>query len=99
MNDVTVPVKVSASNIVAPVKATTSRIVKRVRTDTAINVVHEDTEIYDGEYVVTPKFYEETVLETQNKKMEDNVQVLEIPYYETRNPSGSYTIYIGIGEE
>jgi Trk K+ transport system NAD-binding subunit len=73
VNDYKVPVKVSASNIIAPVKATTSRIAKRVRTETAINVIHEDTEIYEGEYVVTPKFYEETILETQDKKMEENV--------------------------
>ena len=99
MNEIKVPVRASTSNIIAPVKAKTSSIVKKVHPNTAINVIHEDTEIYEGEYVVTPKFYEETILETQDKKMEENVQVLEIPYYETRNPSGSYTIYIGIGEE
>lgn len=49
--------------------------------------------IYDGAYEVTPKASEQTVLETRNKLMTDDVTVLEIPYYETYNTSG-YTVYI-----
>lgn len=48
---------------------------------------------YEGEYIVTPKAFEETILETRNKLMADDVTVLEIPYWETSNPDGK-TVYI-----
>lgn len=51
-------------------------------------------EIYDGEYVVTPKTYEQT-LETEDKLMLDDVTVLSIPYYKTSNIQDGYTVYIG----
>lgn len=54
-------------------------------------------DIYRGEYVVTPKAYDSTVLETKEKLMTDDVTVLEIPYYETSNESG-LTVYIA-GED
>lgn len=52
-----------------------------------------DADIYDGEYIVSPSAHHETILETTNKLMEDDVVVLQIPYYETSNVSG-YTVYI-----
>lgn len=51
-------------------------------------------EYYTGEYVVTPSTQEQN-LETKNKVMSDNVKIEEIPYYETSNPSGGYTVIIG----
>lgn len=48
---------------------------------------------YQGSYVVTPKANSQTVLETKGKTMSDDVTVVEIPYYETSNISGS-TVYI-----
>lgn len=52
------------------------------------------TEIYDGEYLVIPKPFDEQTLETAGLKMKHDVTVREIPYYETSNESG-YTVYIG----
>ena len=48
---------------------------------------------YEGDYEITPKV-DSQVMKTKNKKMEDNVTVLAIPYYETSNLSGK-TVYIG----
>ena len=48
---------------------------------------------YTGAYTVIPKAYEETVLQTKEKRMLDDVTVTEIPYYETSNISGT-TVYI-----
>ena len=49
---------------------------------------------YDGEYTVTPKISQIT-LETSGKIMGDDVVVLSIPRYDTSNPSGGTTVYIG----
>ena len=50
---------------------------------------------YEGAYIVTPLPFAETVLPTTGKRMADDVTVLEIPYYETSNPYGGYTVNIG----
>ena len=44
---------------------------------------------YDGEYVVTPLAFQETILETDEKVMRDDVTVLEVPYNETSNEYGT----------
>ena len=54
-----------------------------------------DFEIYDGEYYVIPAPFNEQVLLTNNKLMEDDVTVAAIPYFETSNLSGGYTVFIG----
>lgn len=59
-----------------------------------ISISRGSSEIYDGEYTVTPKPFEEQTLETRSKLMANDVTVLAIPYYETSNISG-ITIYIG----
>lgn len=56
--------------------------------------VDKDTEIYNGSYTVTPKAYEQK-LETENRKMTDNVTVKEIPYFEVSNNAGGNTLNIG----
>lgn len=48
---------------------------------------------YEGEYIVTPSG-ESQILETENKKMLNDVQVKAIPYYDVSNEYGR-TIYIG----
>lgn len=53
-----------------------------------------DAEIYDGEYDIIPKAFEEQELETKDKILKDNVKVREIPYFETSNIYGD-TVYIG----
>lgn len=57
----------------------------------AIQLINTDT--YTGEYVVIPKAHKETVLETKDKTMADDVTVRKVPYYETSNQTGT-TIYI-----
>lgn len=51
-------------------------------------------EPYQGEYVVTPKTEAQT-LETKDKTLSENVQVLKIPFFSTSNNSGGNTVYIG----
>lgn len=50
-------------------------------------------DMYEGDLIVKPKDYEQQ-LETKNKIVPDNVTVLEIPFIETSNESGT-TVYIG----
>lgn len=49
---------------------------------------------YTGVYEITPTTEEQT-LETRRRVMAENVTVHEIPYYETTNESGGYTVIIG----
>lgn len=52
-----------------------------------------DTDYYTGLYEVTPKAYDEQILETAHKMMADNVTVHVVPYYEASNATGD-TVYI-----
>lgn len=58
-----------------------------------ITVPSEHYEHYQGKYIVTPKTTSQT-LHTANLVMDDDVTILEIPYFETSNLSGK-TVYIG----
>lgn len=49
---------------------------------------------YHGEYEVTPRLYEQ-YLDTNDKYMNDDVTVLEIPITWTTNPYGGQTVLIG----
>lgn len=51
-------------------------------------------ERYDGEYEVRPKV-EEQSLPTKNKLLSEDVNIEGIPYFETTNESGGYTVIIG----
>ena len=48
---------------------------------------------YNGDYVVTPKTYEQT-LATTRKSMRDDVTVEAVPYSEVSNPQGGFTVNI-----
>lgn len=50
--------------------------------------------VYDGEYVVTPKAYDEQRLETRGKTMVEDVIVEKVPFYEVSNEAGGMTCYI-----
>lgn len=52
-----------------------------------------DYATYSGDYIVTPRSYEQT-LDTSFKVLEDDVTVKQIPYFETSNEDGT-TVYIG----
>ena len=63
--------------------------------DMAVIVQSIEGEHYQGAYIVTPKKDEQTILVTQNKVMDDNVTVLEIPYQSVSNLVGGTTAIIG----
>ena len=52
-------------------------------------------DVYKGSYSITPKAWEEQVLETKSKVLTDNMAIKEIPYYETSNKSGLTAIIGG----
>lgn len=64
-----------------------------VNTDSKIVINKINTEVYDGEYEVTPQAHKEQILLTKNKSMTDNVTVLRVPYFETSNIYGN-TVFI-----
>lgn len=51
-------------------------------------------DIYEGDYIVTPKVAQQT-LPTAQKLMEADVLVKAIPFFNTSNTSGGSTVYIG----
>lgn len=51
-------------------------------------------ELYAGPYEVTPKAWEEQILQTDGKLMADDVTVFRVPYYETSNLFDGKTAYI-----
>lgn len=54
-----------------------------------------DSPPYTGDYEITPKVGEETILYAKGKRMTDNVTVTEIPIAEVSNAAGGKTITIG----
>lgn len=54
-----------------------------------------DAEVYDGDYIVYPRFDEQT-LETKNKLMKDDVTINEIAVSKVTNPQGGNTVWIGV---
>lgn len=55
---------------------------------------HPKVPTYQGDYTITPKAYNDQVLETQDKLMTENLVVLKVPKWQTGNPSGGYTVFI-----
>ena len=49
---------------------------------------------YEGEYVITPRVYEQE-METDDKVMDDDVTILPIPITKVSNPQGGNTATIG----
>lgn len=48
---------------------------------------------YEGDYEVVPKVVSQ-VLNTENKRMNEDVTVKSVPYYEVSNVEGGTTVYI-----
>lgn len=61
---------------------------------TTVYAVESEYPFYTGAYHVKPSQDEQT-LHTAQKVMTGDVTVEEIPYYETTNESGGYTVIIG----
>lgn len=50
---------------------------------------------YEGSYNVTPLPFLEQILRTKQTVLEQDIVVDAIPYYETSNAAGGYTVIIG----
>lgn len=63
-----------------------------------IIIVDEDAiPVYTGETEITPRTHSNILLDTKNKRLLSDINVLKVPYFETSNVSG-ITVYIG-GDE
>lgn len=51
--------------------------------------------IYEGVYQVTSLPTLDLILQTGGKQLQSNIVVNKIPYFETTNDSGGYTVTIG----
>lgn len=60
-----------------------------------VSIGTSDVPIYSGNYEIAPLPETDTIMETAGKRMMDDVVVLAIPYSETTNESGGYTVNIG----
>lgn len=52
------------------------------------------TDVYKGEYQITPHAFKEQILNTSNKLLKQNITVKKIPYFETSNECEGKTVYI-----
>ena len=94
VDHVMVPVDVSSTLEYVYVEVSSNVLNIPVTVGNAIIVNGGGGEHYGGPYEVLPLAFSETVLETKDLVMDDDVTVLKIPYYETSNLSGGYTVYI-----
>lgn len=69
------------------------RLHDRQRVTMKMHIAGVGIEWYEGEYIVIPETYDQT-LATELKRMRDDVTVLAIPYVETTNPAGGITAAI-----
>lgn len=81
--------KIHESSEVITIKTNNEKDIVPMRERGAMSVP-----VYHGVYEVTPNPFAEVELATEGKKMERNVVVEEIPYYEVENPNGT-TVIIG----
>lgn len=58
-----------------------------------VTVIHDRLPDWDGPYEVTPTASEQ-VLATAQRTMREDVTIHEIPYHQTSNDSGGYTVSI-----
>lgn len=65
----------------------------RPRKLTGMFEVTKEYSTYHGSYLVVPRANRKQVLRTQNRIMKEDVTVLEVPYFETSNETGT-TVYI-----
>ena len=52
-------------------------------------------DVYDGAYVIDPLVNAGIELETNGKYCRDDITINRVPRYETTNPAGGLTFYIG----
>lgn len=56
--------------------------------------VTKEYDAYSGPYEITPKAFEKQTLETKDRVLRANLEVSEVPYWETGNEAGGNTVYI-----
>lgn len=69
---------------------TTGKLVGEVVIPTSVHA-----ELYEGDYVITPRLSDDVVLPTKEKVLRDNLTVQKIPQYEVSNDAGGKTFIIG----
>jgi len=74
------------------IESVSQEVIHLMSMDTAI--IEWQGEPYEGPYSVRPKVTSQSLL-TRHKLMTDNLTVQEIPYYQTTNAQGGYTVIIG----
>lgn len=50
-------------------------------------------ELYEGEYIITPKVTEQ-IIPTKEKVLAEDMTIKSIPYFDVSNNSGGNTVYI-----
>lgn len=60
----------------------------------SVSVSGGNNKPYTGNYVVEPVLDNDQVLPTTGKIMLDDVTVLKVPVYKTKNATGGYTVYV-----
>lgn len=63
--------------------------------DSAIIIVSDNIDTYEGPYSVEPRSDSDQILATAYKKMKQDVTVKKIQYAEVSNTSGGTTVTIG----
>lgn len=58
-------------------------------------IVQHGIPVYGGTYTVVPLADAQTVLETAEKLLLEDITVTKIPYHEVSNNEGGSTVYIG----
>ena len=91
-SEVQIPFVLDESEVLIPFEIETDTEIVPLQLETGI-VINRDVDYYEGTYNVTPKAYDGTVLETNDKFLTDNVTVTKVPYFEVSNASG-ITVYI-----
>lgn len=89
---ITIPMTVAATKTEIPVSVATNQVELSMGLD--ISYTLNEADPYEGEYIVTPRLYEQE-LDTNNKVMHDDVTVLQIPITRTSNPYDGITVLIG----
>lgn len=90
VSDTAIPMSI-ASDTAIPMSIASDKVAVEMSIGAEYRVL--EAEVYDGEYTVAPKAHESQTLETANKLLEENVLVLDVPYFQTSNEYGD-TVYI-----
>lgn len=82
------------SGIISSTKNINSKLSCNETITGTVTVATISVDHYTGSYTITPKAFQDTVLNTANKYLDRDVHVHEIPYFEVSNINGT-TVYIG----